>query len=205
MSLPDSHATKAALEKVANGEAAAFLRSLAGGLSLHASAVAHHGAALMMIGPSGAGKSTTAAAMCSGFGASLLADDVAGLELAPWGLRALPSEGSSWLDDGCGNKRSVATRVATQPADVKAIVWLSFDESLRSPRVVRVRGSAIVSQMLEALLRFDLAPTVWEREFELLSRLTEDIQLLSLSRSRRVSPEQTAQLVASFPAGQGML
>src|ERR1700690_1964968 len=67
--------------KLRRGSVRALLRDLEGGLSLHASAVAIGGRAILFIGQSGAGKSTAAAEMCLGSRAQLLADDIASLNV----------------------------------------------------------------------------------------------------------------------------
>ena len=104
------------------GTVMAFLRTLAGFLTLHGSAVRAHGAdlpAIAFLGPSGAGKTTVAAlALASGYG--VLSDDV--LCIDPSGGPARMLRGSdelrirpeaAWALDAFPPDASVTTRVTS--------------------------------------------------------------------------------------------
>jgi hypothetical protein len=90
----------------------------------------------------------------------------------------------------------VAARIATGPADVTAVVVLAFDDALPSPGIQRVRGGEVVSRLLDALIRFDLAAALWDHEFELLAEVGSRAGLLRLARPKSSSAQETAALVA---------
>ena len=190
-----AEADRNVVEKVTNGEAAAFLRAIKGRVSLHASSVVVDGRGLLMTGQSGAGKSTIAGRLCDDFGAELLADDVAGVDLACNHLRLEPSERALWLDDGTGVKVPLPARVASQEVDLALFVFLRFDDTLNGLATQRIHGAEVVPRVLESLLRFDPAPDLWGREFDLLARFASGVPMLDLARPRVVSSSQTAASV----------
>jgi hypothetical protein len=196
-------APREAVEKVTRGEAAAFLRAIRGGLSLHASAVARDGRALLLSGPSGVGKSTLASLMCERFESALLADDVAGLEPSETTLRLEPSEREVWIDRGRGTKSPVQTQSSTESTDIALLVFLRFDDNLVAVHTRRLGAAATLTRVLAEVFRFDPKPELWSREFELLCRLVSSVPVLELARPRKISAEQTAAALTELFAGCG--
>ncbi len=196
--VPHADAPPQLVEKTLRGEMAAFARSLAGGLSLHASAVALCGRALLLTGASAAGKSTMASILCESFRAELLADDVAGLAARASSVFVEPSELSVWLEDSYGTKSPLRRRAAKKAAELVALVALRFDESANRPELVRVRGAGTIGCMLDGVLRFDLSPESRGREFNMLLDLVTTVPMWQLVRARTAPREQVAELLASL-------
>jgi hypothetical protein len=192
---PHPAAGKALVEKLKYGEAAAFVRALCGRLSLHASAVALGRAATLVTGQSGAGKSTVAWQLCRAFGGALLADDVAAINSSGTLLRLEPSERLSWLDQGDGIKAAEAMRCGDEPTDLTLFVSLRFDEGLDGLTMRQIRGAEAVTHILQALLRFDPAPALWDQEFDVFARLFRDVPMLDVARPRRVPAAATAEAI----------
>jgi hypothetical protein len=189
------------VEKVMRGEAAAFLRAIRGGFSLHASAVTRERRALILSGPSGVGKSSIASRLCESFGSTLLADDVAGFVPNEKTLRVEPGERAVWIEEGRGRKSPVQTQSAAEPADVALLVFLRFDDSLETLQTRALGASATVTRVLEGLFRFDPKPELWDREFEVLSRLIRGVPRLEVARPHNVSVHQTTEALARLLAG----
>lgn len=194
--VPGPAATDAVVEKLTQGEGAAFARHLRGRLSLHASAVELGGRALAFVGDSGAGKSTLAHELCQHLGASLLADDVAGLRIEDGHIEVEPSEGSVWLDDGAGGKAPRPLRRAAEPVPLAALVFLRVDAGVSVPEALRMRGAAIVTSVLEAVFRFDIAPALWCRELYALADLAAAVPVWEVRRASGGRPEDLAELLA---------
>ncbi len=195
--VPEPGASSDIVEKATKGEVAAFARSLAGGLSLHASAVVLNGRAIVLIGASGAGKSTMASHLCDSFRGELLADDVAGLDKRDGKMRVEPSELCIWLEEGKGEKAAVRPRLATAAAELGAIISLRLEADAGQPVLTRVRGAGLLQCVLDAVLRFDVSPEPRRREFDGLVELAIAAPMWQLVRSRRASPMQVAELIAS--------
>lgn len=189
--------------KVRNGLAAALIRQLGGGLSLHAAAVAGERGALAFVGSSGAGKSTAAAHLCNRHARALLADDVLALELGTAGALALPTEREHWLDaparaalgdagaptGGELDKEAVAAeRTACRAVPLKAIVSLSFDPALdpsRAPALVPLRGAEIVARLMPSIVRFVVdEPDEIIADIARMDRLRAVVPLLELRAPR---------------------
>jgi hypothetical protein len=184
--------------KIREGEATAFLRALQGEMSFHASAVLLHERAVLLTGASGAGKSTLAAKLCTHFGAALLADDVAGLDLAHSSLRVRPSERNSWLARADGEKKPTPSRVAEASGELSLFLVLRFDDDLEGIRLRELRGAEVVPRILEGLLRFEPGPALWSREFDLFARLLRDVRLFEIARSRSVLADRTAATIVEL-------
>ncbi len=200
-------ADPARVGKIRQGVAQALIRALDGGVTLHASAVAAKGRAVMVLGPSGAGKSTMASLLCAREGIALLADDmceVVWTSAAPAApLRALPGEGATWLSPAPGaDKRPMTQPVVTGSARVVAIVCMSPETEADEPGLAPLRAPALFARLVPSLVRFALDdPAAHERELTVLSRLclTPGYEL---TRARypggaRVSAELLAGLLAS--------
>jgi hypothetical protein len=194
---PDPSASRAIVEKITSGAAAAFIRSLQGRFSMHASAVSSGPGAILLTGSSGAGKSTLASLLCTKFGATLLADDIAGLGLENGPMRVEPSESLVWIDDGTGNKAPFARAAETRPRALSLVVSLRFADTSAGPAVRRIRGAETVTRLLEALMRFHPRPDLWDREFELMARLAAEVPVIELVRPRRLSADETAEFLVS--------
>ncbi len=192
---PDPKAPAALVEKVTSGAAAAFVRSLQGRFSLHASAVAIGARCVALTGASGAGKSTLASVLCAKFGAALMADDIAALDLGQGRVRIEPTESVVWVDDGTGTKAPFAPTCTTRPRDLSLLVSLRFNDALDEPMIREVRGSQTVACVLDALLRFHPHPELWTSEFALIERLARQVPVLELERSHRVSADRTAEFL----------
>jgi hypothetical protein len=190
---PNPNTPSELVEKIANGEAAAFARAIAGGFSIHAAAVAFGPCAVALTGASGVGKSTLASSLCDFSGASLLADDVAGLATSQGRLFVEPSERFVWLDGGDGAKVPTLRRCATEPTRLIAVV--SLDTDARSPALRRITGPRVVTCVLDSLLRFNPASELWAREFDAIATLATTIPVWELSRGGR-TPKRLAECIA---------
>ncbi len=93
----DPGAPPGLIEKTQNGIARAFLRSILGKVSFHASSVENGEQAMLLIGPSGSGKSTVADGLCRSHGFRLLADDVAAVDVDAGHWVVSPTESKVWL------------------------------------------------------------------------------------------------------------
>ncbi|MBX3190013.1 MAG: hypothetical protein KF819_23510 [Labilithrix sp.] len=191
--------------KVKAGLAAALVRHLQAGTSLHASAVARGGRALAFLGRSGAGKSTTAAWLCRERGFALLADDVVEVELgAASGALARPTESEHWL--GVASCRALglpepleadkepraASRVERAPARLEVALSLALGEPDDAPRITRVRGHRAVELLVPCLVRFVLdEPEAQIAELGRIDTLVSRVPLceLRLPRDLRRLPE----------------
>jgi hypothetical protein len=191
---PAPGAARDLVEKTRLGVATAFLRSLRQEHSLHASAVAFQGKALVCVGASGLGKSTIAERMCRHAGVELLGDDVTAIDvLSNGGLQVVPSESAVWLTmNGSTEKAPVrSVPAASQAAELLYIVSLVFDDSARGPHVEDMRGGTAVSALLESLIRFEKTPDVWARELDFVGRLAQ-ARVVQARRSRDVAPDTMA-------------
>jgi len=193
------------VEKVLATGAAAFVRALRGQPSLHGSAVARSGVALVFLGDKGAGKSTAASELCERHGFELLADDVAALDDSTGRWRVLPTESSHWLDvEGQARKGPIAAphagRHAASPA---ALVSLRFDDEAPVGRALPLRGAAAYSTLATAFLRFEAADALRVRELDVLASLAAQVPTYEVTRSRAVGPKETAlvlvKLLESLP------
>ena len=189
----------ASLEKITNGEGAAFARSIRGKVSLHAAAVAIGASGVVLSGLSGSGKSTAAFHLCSSHGGELLADDITGLDVAgDAAVFAEPRERFSWLCDGHGDKHPRPVRIAERAVGLGALVRLGFDDRLREAELRPVRGARAVSHVLDALLRFDVGFETWASEFEVATALAASVPVFDLERPLATPSEEIAELVVSL-------
>ena len=85
------------LEKFCATSLVACERYLAGGLSLHGSAVQLSSGTIVLVGEGGAGKSTTAMAMVENDGAGFLADDIVAVDWRESTPVVPPMKDSFWL------------------------------------------------------------------------------------------------------------
>jgi hypothetical protein len=183
------------VEKVRNGIATAFLRAQRKQHSLHASAVAWEGQALVCVGESGLGKSTTAYRMCRQLGFELLADDITGIELVPaFGAQVVPTEAVVWLiNDPCGDKAPAPVpRVAHEPVSLRLIVCLAWGEASSGVELRDLRGGDTVSKLLPALIRFEKSAQQWTRELDFLDRIVSQCRVVQLVRSRDATADAVA-------------
>ncbi len=181
--------------KLKNTAAMAFVRALRGLPSLHGSAVAKSGNAIVCIGDSGAGKSTVAAALCS-IGFELLADDVVALELIDGCWIVHPTEEVHWLEDASAKKGPrKAERVATRPAALKAIASLRVDSSMTAPSMARLHGARVYGALSAATLRFDATDDVRRRELNVLGAIGEQASVFEVLRPPRSRPSDVARVL----------
>jgi hypothetical protein len=189
---PAPGARKDIVDKLRCGVAAAFLRALRGKHSLHASAVAYGGSALVCVGESGAGKSTVAASLCNK-GARLLADDIAGIEAIGSRWHIVPSEPVLWLRHReSEDKATVSADLAEHPAAIEWIAMFRFDDTANAPVVHRLRGGDAVAALVGAMVRFEATPAVWASELDLVGALTAQAGVFEVARSRHVTAEDVA-------------
>ena len=193
--LPAPGAPEDLVEKARLGVATAFLRAQRHQHTLHASAVAWQGKALVCVGASGLGKSTMAERMCRRPGVELLADDTAAIEFVPGGrVHVVPSESAIWLaNEGCGSKEPLRPSLAArQPAALVCVVSLVFDAAARSFELQDIRGGDAVSAMLPSLVRFENTSSLWAREFDFLGDLVLQSRIVQARRSYDVAPDAIA-------------
>jgi hypothetical protein len=189
-------ASATALDKIRNGGARAFLRSLAGEASLHASAVERDGEALLCVGASGAGKSTLAGSLCRSQGFRLLADDIAAVDWAAGFWEVGPTESRVWLlpEDRGTRLGKVPTEVtrALAPARLTRVVALHFDDSLTAPLAQSLRGARAFATLTRAAVRFHASPSSMKRELEVTAGLMTQVNLVEFARPRSCGPSEAA-------------
>lgn len=184
------------VNKISKGLAAALVRHLTGGTSLHASAVTVGTRAVAFLGESGAGKSTFAASMCRARDVALLADDILRIELGEDVVIAHPSETDHWIDGetrhALGLPRTetkepiAATNVARGPAPLAAMFAIVLDERAREPGLERLRGHRAIETLVPCLVRFVIdEPEEQVAELRRIERLlrTTDLHELRLPRA----------------------
>jgi hypothetical protein len=185
-------------DKVRATGVAAFVRSLRGQPSLHGSAVAHGGRALVCLGESGAGKSTAAAELCATHGFALLADDVAGLELDAGRWWVVPTEASHWLATPARAKApALAARIAEGRAELAVLVWLRYAAGDEAPRLVRIRGRRAHTVLSASMQRFERTEAQWLRELDSSAAIADTARLYELVRPRSWAAPTTAALLRS--------
>lgn len=208
--VPVADADAAEVEKLRRGAVRLLLTHLAGGIPLHASAVAIDGQAVVFVGGAGHGKSTLAAAFCDVLGASLLGDDAVTIERKGDGFDVVALEKNHWLDAASaralGRPEDVGDQkipLPTRRADVERaplamIAHLVFTEEGDDPRLVPVLGLDAVSGLLAQLTRFVFDdPEVARRDLRSLADLVDRTAIVRLERPRRFDLlRKTAQLVA---------
>ncbi len=197
--VPAPDVDPASVTKLLRGAALAFVRSIAGKLSLHASAVACDGGALVCVGPSGSGKSTLAAAACRVPGVRFLADDVAAVDRSDGEWWVSPTETSHWLARGVDpeDKLEVPAQVVeSSSARLRVLVAPRFEEAASGIGLRRLHGSEAFEQLLSTPLRFELAAAVWRGELDALTSLGGQVPVFVLTRSRSTpAAEAAARLV----------
>lgn len=213
--VPDPTADPTEVEKLRRGAVRLLLTHLAGGIPLHASAVAVDGAAVVFVGGAGHGKSTLAAAFCEILGASLLGDDAVTIERSGDGYDVVALEENHWLDaaaaralgrpDDVGEEK---VPLPTRRADVARaplvmIAHLVFDapgerSESEGARLVPVLGLDAVSGLLAQLTRFVFDdPEIARRDLRSLAGLVDRTAIVRLERPRRLDLlRETAELVA---------
>jgi len=197
------------LKKFQATELLACRRYLAGRASLHGSAVALGGQALVLVGASGAGKSTTAMALVEHSGASFLADDIVPIDWVGTIAHAPPVDDALWLtsearehfriSDAAGAKRACPPRArGLGPAPVRAIVLLEFDDAASTPRLVAMTGHDTFVALSQAHVSFSLGDNEGVlRDFETRTRLAAALPLLRLVRRKAIGGINAAVNVLS--------
>jgi hypothetical protein len=187
-------------QKIAGTNALAFVRALRGKPSLHGSAVARAGAALVCLGEGGAGKSTAAAELCAASGFELFADDVVALEPVESRWHVLPTESAHWLGTGDSTiKAPVPARArGAAPVDLRVLAHLRFDDGAVRLGARRVRGSEAYSLLAPAVLRFERANAVQQRELDFLSSIASQAQVYEITRPHGCPASATAALLVDL-------
>jgi hypothetical protein len=186
-------------EKLRNGPAAALVRHLSGGLTLHASAVALGTNAVLFFGESGSGKSTLAADLCTCAGAEMLGDDTASLTLEGGSINVSVTECDHWLvPNGGPNHRGQpqplkkipirAVRLAEQSVRLCAMIHLAFDQLTSRCTLARTAGGQAFTLLSCSLFRFVIdEPEQWARDLGRLAQLTAASPVFELRRPRDIA------------------
>lgn len=195
------------VEKLRNGQAAALLRHLEGGMTLHASGVAVGTSGVVFLGESGAGKSTLAASFCERGGADLVTDDTAALVFDGGAVRLLAGERDIWLspashgalgrDVPAGHKSPFRpARAVVESADLHAMIHLVFEDGASGVDLRRVEGRDAFVILSRSLFRFVVDEhEVWVRDLENLERLASRVPLYELRRPRTLGALDAALAV----------
>jgi hypothetical protein len=189
-------------QKIAGTNVLAFLRMLRGESSLHGSAVARAGAAVVCLGEGGAGKSTAASELCTSSGFELFADDVVAFELLNDRWHVLPTESAHWLGTGDSTlKEPVPARArGAAPVDLRVLAHLRFED--RAPRLAarRARGTEAYSLLASAVIRFERESAVQQRELDFLSSIASQARVYEITRPHGCPASSTAALLADLAA-----
>lgn len=168
---PVVRASPRLIGKLERAQVRGLLRDLAGRMTVHASAVAVEGRAVLFLGSDGAGKSTAAAEMCLRHGSVLLADDAASIDVSSDHVWVAPSEADHWLTRrsrqvlGIEHPRGAASRrkhavqalsVGSGPCPLGLVIALRFDPSVTAPVLRPLPGGEAARLLLEAAIRFDV-------------------------------------------------
>jgi len=211
---PHPEADAREVDKLRRGAVRLLLAHLAGGIPLHASAVAIQGRAIVFVGGSSLGKSTLAAALCEHAGASLLGDDAVVIERRSDGFHAVALDERHWLDGdsarALGRPSELSEKTPLEPrrrdvdsAPVAAIVHLEFSEASSKPRLVGVAGLEAIAGLLAQLTRFVVDdPLVAKRDLAALADLVDRTRVVRLERPRRLALlRETALDVVALASG----
>jgi hypothetical protein len=133
---------------------------------------------------------------------ALLSDDIAAIELLPAGWHVLPSEGALWLSAGGTDVKTPAqpTTVARDPALLRWVVSLAFNDAISVLDVRDLRGAGAASALLRSLIRFQTSPALFERELDVVSGLVSQTHMLEASRSHDVRAETVTDALVAFVA-----
>jgi serine kinase of HPr protein (carbohydrate metabolism regulator) len=191
--LPNEGVDENKAKRLLDGPVRALTRHFSGKISLHASAAARDGAAVVFLGASTCGKSTFAAHLCrSGF--EMLADDAAFLEERPDGFYVVPSESMHWLREDAGrllgavdsqtDKFQLAPAVVARgPVRLRLIVGLKFDESSPQAALRRLQGHEAFRWLRTSLFRVVIdEPEVDASDFANVASLYAGAELFELRR-----------------------
>jgi len=199
--------------KVKAGLAAALVRHLRGGMTLHASSVARGGRAIACLGRSGAGKSTLAAYLCLERGFDLVSDDVVEVVVGEGSATVVPTEADHWLEPASrralgigtlappspvprsplhdapggdeGKSCSRSPRVAAHHVPLVAAFAVSLDPSVSAPIVRPLKGQEAVAVVIPCLVRFVLdEPDVQMAEVLRVAELLRGVPLYELRAPR---------------------
>jgi hypothetical protein len=187
------------LEKFTATNLLACRRYLAGGTSLHGSAVAFPVGAIAFVGDSGAGKSTTAMALVEQCGARFCADGVVPIDWVGSDPVVAPVNDSFWLRQdasewfGLGTstawKDAQAPRARSQhPERLIGIVLLEFDETAEFPVVDSLTGRETFTVLSDAHLCYCAEPEEDAlRNFTAREQLACSVKVLRLRRRRSLN------------------
>ena len=213
-------------EKFCAGPVAALLRHLAGGTTLHASAVEIGGEALAFLGDSGSGKSTAAADLCGRLGAVLLADDLVTIDRRADTHWALARDSNHWLSadsmaavglgriaGDAGEAKSPvrapnrSSTAAPHGARLRALVQLAFDDSVSAPALRRLEGRESFEAINGGYVRFIIDDAaVCLRDLDQISRLSTAVPTYRLTRRRAFADlESVARVLHNLTLGAGAI
>jgi hypothetical protein len=134
--------------------------------------------------------------MCRRNGVELLADDTTEIDVLPHGwLQVLPSESAVWLTRE-GPEAKVPVRscpVSKQPAALRCIVSLVFDDAARGLEVREIRGESAVAALLPSLVRFERTSALWARELAFMAQLVSQSRVVEARRSHDVAADTVAE------------
>lgn len=173
----------------------AFLRSLQGGITLHASCVAYGGVAVAFLGDSMAGKSTMGALLCRDPEIELVSDDMVALAVEAERVQVLPGEpehalrpeAARALGLTAGPNAKVTFPAARRTVDaipLGALVSLVFDPSAEAPITRRVRGAEAFIALSTAATRFVFdEPEFLRRELNTFGQIADRVPSFELRRA----------------------
>jgi len=189
-------------DKIEHGTGMLLVRHLRGALGLHGGAVAIEGRALVLLGRSGAGKSTSAQALCTHFGAQLLADDAVALDPDRGSFGAerttvrkartnhgpayvvVPTERKHWLWGDGGKRPCAAREVAAGAVPLAGFVELAFEDE-GAAGVSEVAQFDVLEALVHSCARFVVdEDDVMRDEIERLSALALGVPFVRLRRPR---------------------
>jgi hypothetical protein len=141
--------------------------------------------------------------MCRRPGVSLLADDVATLQVDGEDAQVIPTEASVWLESNESDIKKPCTvpRSAAEAVPLRLIVDLAFGEQMSGLRTRELRGAEAVSALLRPMMRFKLEGER-EGELQLLQRLMARARTIRVERSRDVPAETVANRLLDLLAEQ---
>ncbi|MEO8874999.1 MAG: hypothetical protein ABI461_05380 [Polyangiaceae bacterium] len=196
-------------KKLEHGLASAMLRQVRGELTLHASAIASNGHAILLLGASGAGKSTLAATLASRPEMHLLADDTSPISFEK--NRAIVTTGDPelWLWPDARAHLGVGNEAGKLPVDfpahaierleIAAVIALAYDD-ISVPKLRPLHGHAALTPLLAAVVRLVIdEPEIQLREISQLEELVRKTTMIEMTRPRDLTRiSESADLVATL-------
>jgi hypothetical protein len=212
---PSPDAEGASTERVRRTLVEGLLRHLQGKMSLHASAAARGGRAVVILGDSMAGKSTLVADLCARESFEMLADDTVFLDERDDGFYVLPTESVHSLREDAARFFSAPTgdlqksslpaaSVASSPARLCACVSLVFSEPAKETVIRAMHGPEIFKALCGGLFRFVIDENdATRQDFSRMASLGAAVPFFELRRARSLDnlSESAKLLCARVPFG----